>query len=190
MPTPPPPTLSALRACLTTLPEAATDAAAAIAERDTRLTKPPGSLGRLEELALWLGRWQHRATPRLDHVQTVVFAGNHGVVAQGVTPWPSDVTAQMVGNFHSGGAAINQISRIAGAALRVIAIHDLRPTDDFTTTAAMSERAFLAAFATGFEAVDPDTDLLCLGEMGIGNTTVAAALAAALFGGGGSAWAG
>src|SRR6202008_3762316 len=103
---------------------------------------------------------------------------------------PAPVTAQMAANFSAGGAAINQLSRIAGASLRVIPLALDQPTQDFTLAPAMDERAFLDAVAQGDAAVAPDADLVCLGEMGIGNTTAAAVLAAALFGGGGARWAG
>ncbi|MFT8945232.1 MAG: nicotinate-nucleotide--dimethylbenzimidazole phosphoribosyltransferase [Acetobacter aceti] len=161
-----------------------------IAEREATLTKPAGSLGRLEELTSWLGAWQRRSTPRLERVQTIIFAGNHGVAAQGVSAWPSDVTALMVQNFHDGGAAINQLSRYADTTLTIETLEELRPTEDFTQTPAMDEEIFLRTLTRGYNAVSPDTDLLCLGEMGIGNTTPAAALSAALFGGDGKEWAG
>lgn len=164
--------------------------AEAVATRQAQLTKPPGSLGLLEELVAWLARWQQRETPRLGRVEVLIFAGNHGVVAQGVSPYPAEVTAQMVQNFGRGGAAINQIAHAVGALLRVIPISLAAPTQDFTQAPAMSEAAFLAAFNQGYFAVSKATDLLCLGEMGIGNTTPAAAIAAALFGGGGADWAG
>ena len=165
-------------------------AAAAVAARQATLTKPAGSLGRLEEIVAWLARWQGRATPLLDRVEILVFAGNHGVVAQGVSPFPAAVTAQMVGNFAAGGAAINQLAKLVGATLRVVPIELDRPTADFTLAPAMDAAAFAAAFAAGRDAVGEGTDMLCLGEMGIGNTTAAAALAAALFGGGGADWVG
>ncbi|MDR3523202.1 MAG: nicotinate-nucleotide--dimethylbenzimidazole phosphoribosyltransferase [Acetobacteraceae bacterium] len=164
--------------------------AAAVAARQEALTKPLGSLGRMEALVAWLAGWQRRDMPMLGRVETIIFAGNHGVVAQGVSPFPPEVTAQMVHNFASGGAAINQIARVAGSLLRVIPIRLDEPTADITTAPAMDEAAFVEAFTIGFEAVSPATDLLCLGEMGIGNTTVAAALACGLFGGSGADWAG
>ncbi len=119
-----------------------------------------------------------------------MFAGNHGVTARGVSPYPAEVTAQMVGNFAAGGAAINRLAANAGATLRVIALRLERPTADLTRAPAMEEAGFLDAVRSGFEAVGPGTDLLCLGEMGIGNTTAAAAMAAALFGGEASGWVG
>jgi len=165
-------------------------AAAAVARRQVRLTKPAGSLGQLEEAVGWLARWQRREMPRLDQVDVLIFAGNHGVTAQGVSPFPPEVTAQMVANFRTGGAAINQIARAVGASLSVVPLALDQPTADFTVEPAMTPAEFRAALAAGFEAVVPGTDLLCLGEMGIGNTTAAAAMAAALFGGGGERWAG
>ena len=182
--------LDALRAACLELPAGNDGAADAVRARQSVLTKPAGSLGRLEDLTAWLARWQSRPMPRLDAVDVLVFAGNHGVTRKGVSPFPATVTAQMVANFSSGGAAINQIARVAGAVLRVIPLELDRPTEDFTEAPAMDEAGFLRAVATGYEAVPLNRDLLCLGEMGIGNTTAAAAIAAALFGGGGNRWAG
>jgi len=179
-----------LRAACLDLPTGHPAAAAAVASREAQLTKPPRSLGRLEDLSAWIAHWQGRNPPRLDDVEVLVFAGNHGVAAQGVSAYPAEVTVQMVANFAAGGAAINQLARSAGASLRVIPLLLAQPTGDFTQVPAMDERAFLAAVAIGYDAVRAETDLLCLGEMGIANTTAAAALAAALFGGGGARWAG
>jgi nicotinate-nucleotide--dimethylbenzimidazole phosphoribosyltransferase len=154
------------------------------------LTKPQGSLGRLETMVAWLARWQGREMPRLDKVKVIVFAGSHGVTAQGVSAFPAEVTAQMVANFAGGGAAINQLAHAAGAELDVIPLEIARPTGDFTQGAAMSETDFLDAVATGYETISAHLDLVCFGEMGIGNTTTAAAIAAALFGGGAVKWTG
>ena len=172
-----------VRAALATLPAGDADAEAAVAARQSVLTKPPGSLGRLEAIAGWLARWQGRATPQLDRVEVVVFAGNHGVVSRGVSPYPAAVTGQMVANFAAGGAAINQLARVAGASLRVVPLELDTPTADLVTQPALTPSEFTAAFAAGMAAVQPGTDLLCLGEMGIGNTTAAAALCTGLFGG-------
>jgi len=170
-------------ACLD-LPEGHSQIAVEVAQREALLTKPPGSLGRLEEVVAWLAQWQGRNPPSLDRIEIMVFAGNHGVTAQGVSAYPSEVTAQMVANFASGGAAINQLAREAGAALRVVALSLEKPTADFTINPAMTEAEFLEAVAAGYEDVSDKPDLIVLGEMGIGNTTAAAALSAALFGGG------
>src|SRR5690349_2466172 len=172
------------------LPAADAAAEAAIAAREAMLTKPAGSLGRLEETVAWLARWQGRSPPRLEAVEILVFAGNHGVTAQGVSAYPAEVTAQMVANFAAGGAAINQLARVAEAELRVVALDLDRPTADFTIAPAMEEGEFLEAVAAGHDALSPDSDLVVLGEMGIGNTTSAAAIAAALFGGSGARFVG
>ena len=141
-------------------------------------------------MVAWLGCWQGSASPKLDRVDVLVFAGNHGVVAQGVSAYPATVTAQMVANFEHGGAAINQLCKASAARLKVLALKLDQPTTDFTIDPAMSEREFAETVSLGFASVAPDADLVCLGEMGIGNTTVASALAAALFGGDGERWAG
>src|SRR5438105_3941861 len=185
-----PASLAELRDAFLALPEGHPASAEAVRKRDARLTKPAGSLGRLEDLVAWLAHWQGRSPPRLDRVDILVFAGNHGVAAHGVSAYPAEVTAQMVANFAAGGAAINQLARIAYAQLRVIPLSLDRPTADFTQQPALSEQEFLAAVTAGYHAVSPACDLLCLGEMGIGNTTAAAAIAAALFGGGSVHWAG
>ena len=160
------------------------------AHRQQNLTKPPGSLGRLEELAIWLAQWQGREQPLLERVTIAVFAGNHGVAARGVSAYPPAVTAQMVANFAAGGAAINQIAKAAAAELRVVPIELERPTRDFTEAAAMSVDEFLEAVDAGYRTVPDDCDLLAVGEMGIANTTTAAMLCAALLGGGAARWAG
>src|SRR5262249_7132878 len=176
--------LDALRAACLDLPPGDLKAAAVAAERQRQLTKPPGSLGRLEDVVVWLARWQGRSMPRLDPVDILVFAGHHRVAGQGVSASPAEVTAQMVANLSAGGAAINQLARTVGANLHVVPLALEQPTADFTRTLAMTEDAFLAAVGIGYEAVSSDADLVCLGEMGIGNTTAAAAIPAALVGGG------
>ncbi len=183
-------TLDDLRAFCGDLAEGNQKAGAAAAARQDQLTKPPGSLGRLEQLAAWLATWQGRDRPRLDKIKIAVFAGNHGVAARGVSAFPSEVTVQMVANFAAGGAAINQLAKLAGADLQVEPIDLQRPTADFTVAPAMTADEFLAALDVGYRAVSPDCDLLVVGEMGIANTTVAAALCTALLGGGAVRWTG
>lgn len=167
-----------------------TEAVSAARARQLELTKPPGSLGRLEEIAVWIAGWQGVATPRIREPHIIVFAGNHGVAEQGVSSFPSEVTAQMVANFEAGGAAINQLAGQFGLLFCVLALSLDKPTEDFTFAPAMSEDDCLAALNAGIDAVPEHADLLILGEMGIANSTSAAALAAAVFGGGGSDWAG
>lgn len=158
--------------------------------RNAALTKPPGALGRLEDLAIWYAGWRGTPRPRLERPQVAIFAGNHGVCAQGVSAFPTEVTAQMVENFASGGAAINQLAEAFGAQLTVHPLALDRPTADFTQGPAMSEEALFEALRAGWSAVDEAADLLVVGEMGIGNTTSAAALSAALFGGTPEDWVG
>ena len=182
--------LSEFRARVAAMPGPDETAAKRARAHDARLTKPAGALGRLEALARWAAAWQGRHPPRAERIQVVVFAGNHGMAARGVSAYPATVTAQMVANFEAGGAAINQLCTVLGAALTVVPLDLDRPTEDMTEAPALGEADCIAALAAGMAAVDADADLLCLGEMGIGNTTAAAALAAALCGGDGAAWVG
>lgn len=182
---------SALRQTLTRgLPGPDQAMAAAARRRQDSLTKPPGSLGVLEDLAVFMAGWQGRERPEIGRAQALVFAGNHGICAQGVNLYPQAVTAEMVANFQAGGAAINQLCRAAGAELAVVPLALDRPTGDFTAGPAMTEAEALAAMNTGAVALDTRADVLLLGEMGIGNSTVAAALARALFGGHALDWVG
>src|SRR5882757_7194850 len=152
-------TLDDLRAACRDLPPGNLEAAAAAAARQATLTKPVGSLGRLEELVVWLARWQGRALPELERVSVLVFAGNHGVTGHGVSAYPQAVTKQMVANFAAGGAAINQIARLAVAELTVVPIELDRPTADFTLAPAMDVDEFLGALDTGYRTVPADGDL-------------------------------
>lgn len=185
-----PATLADFRQILATLPRPDAAARAAAEARNAQLTKPPGALGRLEDMAIWLAGWQGTDRPRITAPQVAIFAGNHGVVAKGVSAFPPEVTVQMVTNFTHGGAAINQLARSFGATMTVDALDLDRPTADFTEANAMSEADLLAALLTGWNAVNPAADLLVPGEMGIGNTTSAAAIACALFGGAPEDWVG
>jgi len=190
MPDRPVASLAELRALLAELPGPDLAAQTDAATREATLTKPAGALGRLEELTAWLAAWQGRHPPRLDRPRVAVFAGNHGVAARGVSAYPAAVTAQMVANFVAGGAAVNQLCRAADADLRVYEMSLDRPTADFTVEPAMSDGDCARAAAYGMMAVEPGLDLLCLGEMGIGNTTSAAALCCALFGATAADWVG
>ena len=187
---PNPPSFDEMRRILRDLPGPDQEAQTKVVQRQTELTKPPGSLGRLEEIAEWLAAWQGRASPRVERPRIAVFAGTHGVAARGVSAYPSEVTGQMVKNFLSGGAAINQLAGSIDADLRIYELDLDHPTDDFTKGPAMSEARAANAMAYGMMAAEPGIDVLCLGEMGIANTTTAATLSAALFGGSGADWAG
>ena len=179
-----------VRQLLALLPEASDRAEADLAERQALLTKPPGSLGRLEEVVAFLARWQNKGMPTIDRPQLAVFAGNHGVVARGVSAYPPSVTRAMLENFAAGGAAVNQICATYGIGLKVFELALDMPTGDISREAAMSETACMGTIAFGMEAVAGEVDVLGLGEMGIGNTTVAAAIFAALYGGTGADWVG
>ena len=183
-------TLSEFRELLNNAPTPDQSALDGAANRNSQLTKPPGALGRLEDLAIWYAGWRGTDRPSLTAPQVIVFAGNHGICAQGVSAFPAEVTAQMVANFQHGGAAINQLCKTFGAKMDVHALDLDIPTADFTTTPAMTEPEVVAALAKGWTSVDPDADLLVVGEMGIGNTTSAAAVACAVLGGEPADWTG
>lgn len=177
------------RALLKNLPGPDTPALAAARARDGQLTKPPGALGRLEEIAMWLAAWTGK-TPAVNRPLVAIFAGNHGVTKKGVSPFPADVTKQMVDNFAAGGAAINQICATYDLGLKIYDLALDIPTGDITEEPALSERDCAATMAFGMEALAGGTDLLCIGEMGIGNTTIAAAIFHALYGGKAEDWVG
>ncbi len=160
-------------------------------ERNAQLTKPEGALGRLEEIAVWYASWRQAPAARIKSPQVAVFAGTHGVARRNVSAYPPEVTLQMVENFAREGAAINQIARLAGAErVHVCAIELDRPTGDITIGPAMEETEFVDALRAGWDAVDSEADLFIPGEMGIGNSTSAAAVACALFGGPAQDWTG
>jgi nicotinate-nucleotide--dimethylbenzimidazole phosphoribosyltransferase len=182
--------VQAFEAALADLREPDGDAEADARVRQTELTKPAGSLGRLEDLAIFFAGWQGRAQPRIDRARAAIFAGNHGVTVHSVSAFPPSVTAQMVANFAGGGAAINALSDSAGLELTVVALDLDRSTADFSVAPAMSAIECLDALNRGAAVVDPDLDLLVLGEMGIGNSTAAAALCARSFAGDATRWVG
>jgi len=183
-------TLNEIRTLLRDLPGPDLESGTAALLRERTLTKPTGALGRLEEATQWLSTWQAKHPPVINHPRTAVFAGNHGVAALGVSAFPADVTQQMVANFIAGGAAVNQLCAEVDGDLRVYEMALDKPTDDFTQGPAMSEEATARAIAYGMMAVEPGVDLLALGEMGIGNSTAAAALCLGLFGGEAADWVG
>jgi nicotinate-nucleotide--dimethylbenzimidazole phosphoribosyltransferase len=179
-----------IRALVAAMPDFDREAAEAARRRNDELTKPKGSLGRLETIAEWMAGWQARARPTVQRPMAAVFAGNHGVAALGVSAYPAAVTAQMVANFRTGGAAVNQLCQSFGIALKVFELALDLPTRDFTQEPAMADAECVATMAYGMEAVHDEIDLLAIGEMGIANTTSAAAICTALYGGPASAWVG
>ncbi len=182
--------LAEIRALLPHLPGPDLEAGTRARARERELTKPAGALGRLEDLAAWCATWQGRHPPGVERPRTCVFAGNHGVAAAGVSAYPAAVTAQMVRNFIAGGAAVNQLCKTIDADLRVYEMALDSPTRDFTRDAAMSDDECARAMAYGMMAVEPMIDVLALGEMGIANTTSAAAICLALYGGTAADWTG
>ncbi len=186
-----PQTLAQFRAVLSDLPapDAQALAAAAGSQRQPdQAARRLGAVGKHRRSGWLAGRAPANRGSR--HPQIAIFAGNHGVVAQGVSAFPAEVTVQMVGNFRAGGAAINQMAKTFGATMTVAELELDRPTQDFTQGPAMTEADLVTALQTGWDAVDPAADLLVPGEMGIGNTTSAAAIACALFGGAAGDWVG
>lgn len=182
--------VAAFEAALRALPARDERAVAEARARQAELTKPAGSLGRLEEIAVFMAGWQGTARPSAHRIRAVLFAGNHGVTARGVSAFPAEVTAQMVANFRAGGAAINALADLCGAQLSVVPLDLDRPTGDIATEPAMSEADCLAALNAGAAQVSGDAELMFVGEMGIGNTTPAAALCAQAFGGDAGIWCG
>jgi len=155
------------------------------------LTKPPGSLGQLEDIAVWFCAWQRCSKPECSDIQIVVFAADHGVCVHGISAFPQEVTAQMVNNFTSGGAAISVLAQQLGAGFSVINLGLITEienaptlrntplmsgTNDFTVGSSMSRTTLLNALEIGREAVEPNTQLFIGGDMGIGNTTAASAI--------------
>jgi nicotinate-nucleotide--dimethylbenzimidazole phosphoribosyltransferase len=183
-------TIADISALLARLPGPDEDARHRCRTRESQLTKPEGALGRLEELSAWMAGWQGRASPRVEKPLVCVFAANHGVASRGVSAYPAEVTAQMVANFRDGGAAINQLARTIDAELRVFELSLDNPTADIAAGPAMGEEEFAHAVSIGMKSVTAGCDVLCLGEMGIANTTAAAALCQALFGGEPQDWTG
>lgn len=189
-----PDSLEAFRHLLSILPQRrspADKAILALRARAACLTKPPQSLGRLETLTEWCAAWSGQATPVFQTPSVFLCAGDHGVAARGVSAYHPEVTKQMVQNFRTGGAAITQICAAHHFAFNLIDLTEAGPTADISKADAMDESGLLWALLAGMQNVfDHSYDFLGIGEMGIGNTTSAAALFYALFGGTAQEWVG
>lgn len=173
------------------LPAPDLESAANVQARVNDILRPPGALARLDDVAVWLAGWQRTTSPDVTKPAGLVFAADHGVVAAGVTAYPANVTAAMVAAFEQGRATISAMAEVAGATLQVVDVGVGRPTANLIEEPALDVERFGAAFDAGRQAVaGTDTDLLVVGEMGIGNTTAAAAIASKLVGGEPSAWVG
>ncbi|MGU3494744.1 nicotinate-nucleotide--dimethylbenzimidazole phosphoribosyltransferase [Xanthobacteraceae bacterium A53D] len=179
-----------IRHLVATMPAADASAREMARARQGDLLKPPGALGRLEEIAIHLAAWQGKGMPSADRPMVAVFAATHGVADRGVSPYPGVVTKQMMDAFTKGKAAVNQICSTFDVGLRVFDLALDLPTPDITQDAALDERACAATIAFGMQAIAGGADVLALGEMGIGNTTIAAAICHALYGGEAEDWVG
>ena len=179
-----------IRSLIKNLPSGDEEARKIAEIHENRLTKPSGSLGRLENIVGWISRWQGRHPPSAEDIQIIVYAANHGITAHHVSAFPSSVTKQMVENFKAGGAAINQLSLSLAATLKIVPLNLDEPTEDISVDAALDSEGYNSALKAGIDSVDVSADLVCLGEMGIGNTSIAAALCAGLFGGKAADWVG
>ena len=181
-----------LRDAIATMPSGDDDAAALVAERAAQVLRPPGALARLDEVAVWVARWQRTAAPAVSRPACLVFAADHGVARDaGVSAYPTEVTGAMLAAVRAERATINALARVAGATVDVIDVGVGNPTADIRSEPALDEARFDAIVAVARAAVDRlDADLLVLGELGIGNTTAAAAIAAAICGGDVADWVG
>ena len=183
--------MSWLVEALTALPPGDHEAADAVRVRAADILRPAGALARLDEVAAWVAEWQGTATPAVRKPAALIFAADHGVASAGVSMYPIDVTAAMLSAYRAGKSTISAFAAIAGAAVAAIDVGVGRPTGDIRIEPALSHERFEEACTAGREAVERlDADLLVLGEMGIGNTTAAAAVVARLSGGDVDQWVG
>lgn len=179
-----------IRALATMLPPPDGEAMAAVTARTARLAKPVGDLGRLAEIAIWLAGWQGRPMPEVTRPLVAVFAAAHGVAGHNIAAIPSAAGPAQLADLAAGGGAINALCASSDIGLKMFELALEVPTRDFTVEAALDERDCAATMAFGMEALAGGTDLLCLGEIGIGNKVAAAAMAMALFGGATADWIG
>jgi len=180
-----------LTGALATIPAGDALAAEAVAARAADILRPAGALARFDEVAAWVARWQETTSPAVRRPAALVFAADHGVTAAGVSKYPTDVTAAMLAAYRAGRSTVSAFAAVAGATVQAVDVGVGRPTGDIRFEAAMDQARFDESADAGRDAVGRlDADLLVLGEMGIGNTTAAAAVAAALGGGEVAAWVG
>lgn len=167
-------------------------AADAVDERAAQILRPAGALARLDDVASWMAGWQRTTAPAVVRPAALIFAADHGVAAApAVSAYPTDVTAAMLAAYRSGRSTISAFGAIAGATVEAVDVGVGRPTGDIRVEAALTDERFAECVDAGRDAVDAlDADLLVLGEMGIGNTTAAAAVTAALLGGDPESWVG
>lgn len=167
------------------LPEPSQESIEAISARLAEILRPTGALARLDEVAVFLAGWQQTASPAVDNPACLIFAGDHGVAADGVSAYPADVTAAMLAALEKERASVSAMAAVAGAEVRAVDLGVGEPTGNLRTEPAMEPDRFNRSIQTGRDAVtnlDPSVDLLVIGELGIGNTTAAAAVTAGLLG--------
>ncbi len=177
---------------IASLPAPDEEAAAALRERAAHVLRPRGALARLDEVAAWLAGWQRTTRPRVERPAAVVFVADHGVAAEGVSAYPATVTAEMLRALRAGAATASVMARVLGVRLEVVDVGVGRPSGNIAREPALTEDRFRACFEAGRRAVADlgPSDLLVFGEMGIANTTPAATVSAALFGGPAEDWTG
>jgi nicotinate-nucleotide--dimethylbenzimidazole phosphoribosyltransferase len=184
--------VSALHELLRDLPPADADARRGVHERAAHILRPSGALAWLDEIAAWVAAWQRTESPRVERPAGLIFAADHGIAAATkVSAYPTGVTRAMLSAFEEGRSTISAFARLAGATVTAVDVGVGEPTNDIRYDAAMSPERFAEIVDIAVDAVDRlDCDLLVLGEMGIGNTTASAAIAASLAGGETAAWVG
>ena len=182
------------RSLLRELPAFDTDSADAVRDRSETVIRPTGALQRLDDIAVHMAGWRATTRPAVEQPGVLVFAGDHGVAVAGVSNYPTDITGAMLAAVRGGRATINAFARASGATLDVFDVGVGRPTGDIRIEPALSPERFEEIVGIAIGAVDDaaatGTDLLVLGELGIGNTTISAALPTALLGGDATRWVG
>lgn len=177
--------------CLGSMPSPDTYCESLVRDRVNNILRPSGALKELDEVAIWVAQWQATTSPAVEKPAAIVFAADHGVAQHGVSAYPSDVTAAMLKAYREGKSTLSAFATVAGATVNAIDVGVGKPTNDIRFESAMSKMRLDDSLDAGRKAVEAvDADLLVIGEMGIGNTTVAAALATSLLGGLPSEWVG
>ena len=181
-----------LRESLQRLPKIDATSQKAVRDRANNVLRPSGALQKLDEIAILISGWHATSSPKISRPVALVFAADHGIAAStAVSAYPTEVTAAMLAAYQSGKSTLSAFAKVAGATVKAVDVGVGNPTQDIQYEPAMSEQRFDHVLSMGRKAVDElDTDLLVIGEMGIGNTTVAAAISAALMGGEPDSWVG
>lgn len=180
-----------LRESLERLPTCDQASQNAVRDRASNVLRPAGALQTLDEIAILIAGWHATSAPRITRPAALVFAADHGVASSSVSAYPADITASMLKAYQSGKSTLSVFAKIAGATVHAVDVGVGRPTKDIQVEAAMSQQRFDEAITAGRNTVEQlDADLLVLGEMGIGNTTAAAAVTAAILGGATTSWVG